>query len=93
MERIDRGFRVGLTKSVRAVAPGQFEQGLRVRINQEHADRADFRAIGRVIAPWGRRIGDMRFETDSAWKRSGSGIDQLVKELRLALQYPEGAAF
>jgi hypothetical protein len=41
----------------------------------------------------GRRIGDMRFETDSAWKRSGSGIDQLVKELRLALQYPEGASF
>jgi hypothetical protein len=26
-------------------------------------------------------------------QRSGSGIDQLVKELRLALQYPEGAAF
>ena len=64
-----------------------------MRLDQEHADRADFRAIGRVIAPWGRRIGDMRFETDSAWKRSGSGIDQLVKELRLALQYPEGAAF
>src|SRR4051812_42483945 len=64
-----------------------------MRLDQEHADRADFRAIGRVIAPWGRRIGDMRFETDSAWKRSGSGIDQLVKELRLALQYPEGASF
>jgi DNA helicase-2/ATP-dependent DNA helicase PcrA len=40
MERIDRGFRVGLTKSVRPVAPGKFEQGIRVRINQEHADRA-----------------------------------------------------
>jgi DNA helicase II / ATP-dependent DNA helicase PcrA len=40
MERIDRGFRLGLTKSVRAVGPGQFEQGIRVRINQEHADRA-----------------------------------------------------
>ncbi|HEX6237662.1 MAG TPA: UvrD-helicase domain-containing protein [Acidimicrobiales bacterium] len=40
MERIDRGFRIGLTKSVRPVAPGQFEQGIRVRINQEHADRA-----------------------------------------------------
>ncbi|HEY8549864.1 MAG TPA: DGQHR domain-containing protein [Vicinamibacterales bacterium] len=63
------------------------------RLDQEHADRTDFRAIGRVIAPWGRRIGDMRFETDSAWKRNGSGIDQLAKELRLALQYPEGAAF
>jgi DNA helicase-2/ATP-dependent DNA helicase PcrA len=40
MERQDRGFRVGLTKSVRPIGPGQFEQGIRVRINQEHADRA-----------------------------------------------------
>ena len=29
------------------------------RLDQEHADRGDFRAIGRVIAPWGRRIGDI----------------------------------
>jgi DGQHR domain-containing protein len=63
------------------------------RLDQEHADHADFRAIGRVISPWGRRIGDLRFETDGAWKRNGSGIDQLAKELRLALQYPEGATF
>jgi DGQHR domain-containing protein len=61
------------------------------RLDQQHADRADFRAIGRIIAPWGRRIGDLRFETDGAWKRTGSGVDQLSKELRLALQYPEGA--
>jgi DGQHR domain-containing protein len=60
-------------------------------LDQAHADRADFRAIGRVIAPWGRRIGDLRFETDGAWKRTGSTVDQLAKELRLALQYPEGA--
>ena len=60
-------------------------------LDQQHADRADFRAIGRIIAPWGRRIGDLRFETDGAWKRTGSGVDQLTKELRLALQYPEGA--
>ncbi len=60
-------------------------------LDQQHADRADFRAIGRVIAPWGRRIGDLRFETDGAWKRSGSTVEQLSKELRLALQYPEGA--
>ncbi len=33
------------------------------RLDQEHVDRTDFRAIGRVIAPWGRRIGDLRFET------------------------------
>ncbi|MGB7219077.1 MAG: DGQHR domain-containing protein [Vicinamibacterales bacterium] len=62
------------------------------RLDQEHADRADFRAIGRVIAPWGRRIGDLRFETEGAWKRSGTTVDGLAKELRLALQYPEGAA-
>ncbi len=61
------------------------------QLDQQHADRADFRAIGRVIAPWGRRIGDLRFETEGAWKRTGSTVDQLAKELRLALQYPEGA--
>ena len=62
------------------------------RLDQEHADRGDFRAIGRVIAPWGRRIGDLRFETEGAWKRSGTTVDGLAKELRLALMYPEGAA-
>jgi DGQHR domain-containing protein len=62
------------------------------RLDQEHADRADFRAIGRAIAPWGRRIGDLRFETEGAWKRGGTTVDSLAKELRLALQYPEGAA-
>ncbi len=60
------------------------------RLDQERADRADFRAIGRVIAPWGRRIGDLRFETQGAW--SGTTVEGLAKELRLALQYPEGAA-
>jgi DGQHR domain-containing protein len=62
------------------------------RLDQEHAERSDFRAIGRVIAPWGRRIGDLRFETEGAWKRAGTTVDSLAKELRLALQYPEGAA-
>ena len=62
------------------------------RLDQEHADRSDFRAIGRAIGPWGRRIGDVRFETEGAWKRSGTTVDSLAKELRLALQYPEGAA-
>jgi DGQHR domain-containing protein len=62
------------------------------RIDQQHAERTDFRAIGRVIAPWGRRIGALRFETDGAWKRQGTTVDGLAKELRLALQYPEGAA-
>jgi DGQHR domain-containing protein len=62
------------------------------RLDQEHADRGDFRAIGRVIAPWGRRIGDLRFETEGQWKRTGTTVDSLAKELRLALMYPEGAA-
>jgi DGQHR domain-containing protein len=62
------------------------------RLDQEHADRTDFRAIGRVIAPWGRRIGDLRFETEGAWKHSQTTTESLAKELRLALQYPEGAA-
>ena len=62
------------------------------RLDQEHAERSDFRAIGRAIAPWGRRIGDVRFETEGAWKRGGTTVDSLSKELRLALQYPEGAA-
>src|SRR5215212_10863230 len=61
------------------------------RLEQEHADRSDFRAIGRVIAPWGRRIGDVRFETESAWKRSGTTVESLARELKLALEYPEGA--
>ena len=69
------------------VAPDVIQQ-----IDQQHADRTDYRAIGRVIAPWGRRIGALRFETDGAWKRQGTTVDNLAKELRLALQYPEGAA-
>lgn len=62
------------------------------RLDQEHAERSDYRAIGRVIAPWGRRIGDLRFETNGEWKRSGTTVESLTKELKLALQYPEGAA-
>lgn len=61
-------------------------------VDQLHADRTDYRAIGRVIAPWGRRIGALRFETDGVWKRQVTTVDELAKELRLALQYPEGAA-
>jgi DGQHR domain-containing protein len=62
------------------------------RLDQEHVERGDFRAIGRVIAPWGRRIGDVRFETLGGWKRGGTTVESLARELRLALQYPEGAA-
>ena len=62
------------------------------KLDQMHADRSDFRAIGRVIAPWGRRIGDQRFESEGAWKRTGTTVDTLSRELKLALEYPEGAA-
>src|SRR4026209_1839739 len=61
------------------------------RLDQEHADRTDFRAIGRVISPWGRRIGDLRFETEGVWKKTGTTVDSLARELKLALEYPEGA--
>ncbi len=61
------------------------------RLDQEHADRSDFRAIGRVIAPWGRRIGDLRFESEGAWKRQRDDGGSLARELKLALEYPEGA--
>jgi DGQHR domain-containing protein len=61
------------------------------RLDQQHAERTDARAIGRVIAPWNRRIGSLRFETDGAWKRQVTTVDTLAKELKLALQYPEGA--
>jgi DNA helicase-2/ATP-dependent DNA helicase PcrA len=40
MERGDRGFRVGLTKCVRSYPRRVDEQGVRVRVLQEHADRA-----------------------------------------------------
>jgi len=60
------------------------------RMDEEHVERTDFRAIGRVIAPWGHRIGDLRFETLGAWGKNAS-VDVVAKELRLALHYPEGA--
>ena len=62
------------------------------RLDQEHAERTDYRAIGRVIAPWGRRIGALRFETDGAWTRAGTTVESLARELRLALHYPEGVS-
>ena len=40
MHRADRGYRIGLAKSVRARRAGVNDTGLRVRLNQEHADAA-----------------------------------------------------
>ncbi len=39
MERSDRGFRIGLTQTVRSRRQGEPDQGVRVGVNQEHADR------------------------------------------------------
>ena len=39
MYRADRGYRIGLVKAVRQDARGQPDSGLRVRANQEHADK------------------------------------------------------
>ena len=39
MERMDRGFRIGRTVSVRPRRRGQFDLGPRVRLSQEHGDR------------------------------------------------------
>ncbi|MBV8984612.1 MAG: UvrD-helicase domain-containing protein, partial [Acidimicrobiia bacterium] len=39
MERVDRGFRVGLTSAVRSNRLGHPDLGIRVRMNQEHADK------------------------------------------------------
>jgi DNA helicase II / ATP-dependent DNA helicase PcrA len=40
MHRADRGWRIGLTKSVRTRRVGEPDTGLRVCLNQEHADAA-----------------------------------------------------
>ena len=60
------------------------------RLDQEHADRGDFRAIGRVIAPWGRRIGDLRFETEGAWKRGGTTVESLDQRVEAGAAVPGG---
>ena len=36
----------------------------------------------------GRGIGDLRFETDGAWKQAGRHVETLARELKLALEYP-----
>ena len=62
------------------------------RLDREPVERTDFRAIGRALAPWGHRIGDLRFETDVAWTRSGTTTESLAREPKLALQHWEGSA-
>ena len=60
------------------------------RLNQEHVDRTDFRAIGRVIAPWGRRIGDLRFETENSWKRMARRSNHWPESCGLPCSTPKG---
>jgi hypothetical protein len=33
----------------------------------------------------------VRFESEGVWKRAGTTVDSLARELKLALEYPEGA--
>lgn len=59
-----------------------------VRANRR--EPADAAAIREVIAPWGERIGDARFETEKEWRQKLAGgtsstVDQLARELRSAL--------
>lgn len=56
MYRADRGYRVGLTKTIRRSSKGRRDIGLRVRTNQEHADKA-----------WVLRVCDSRGEA-SFWE-------------------------
>src|SRR5918994_1134227 len=78
-------FFVNYFKQV-SVVFGAAWQGRKYSIKSATALRAFVR-----IAPWGRRIGDLRFETEGAWKRTGTTVDSLARELKLALEYPEGA--
>ncbi len=54
----------------------------------DHTSAAD---LGKVLAPWGERIGDERFETEGLWRQKGVGggsraVDILVRELQDALR-------
>ena len=62
------------------------------RLDQEHADRSDFRAIGRAIARGAGASATCASRPKARGSDPGTTVDSLVKELRLALQYPEGAA-
>jgi hypothetical protein len=61
------------------------------RLREARAGLSDARAIGDVLAPWGERIGDSRFETEGEWKRKLAGgtratVEILARELRDALR-------
>ena len=69
MQRADRGFRIGLTKSVRADRFGNPTQGVKVRMNQEHADKL-----------WVLRVCESRAEAAywEAWFAANYGLPTLV---------------
>lgn len=54
-------------------------------------DHNSARDLGQVLAPWGERIGDARFETEGVWRQKSLGggsrtVDLLVRELQDALR-------
>lgn len=57
------------------------------RLRQLRHDVDDAKGIGEVIAPWGERIGDGRFETEGLWKERGGvgSVERLAQELREVL--------
>ena len=60
-------------------------------VRDESSDPADARAIARVIAPWGERVGDARFETEGEWRGKQAGgtsgtVELLARDLRNALR-------
>ena len=69
MYRADRGYRVGLTKNVRSDDSGNQSPGIRVRMNQEHADAA-----------WVLRVCESRAEAAywEAWFAATFGIPTAV---------------
>jgi DGQHR domain-containing protein len=60
-------------------------------VRDESSDPADARAIARVLAPWGERVGDARFETEGEWRGKLAGgtsgtVELLSRDLRNALR-------
>lgn len=48
------------------------------------------RAVGQGISSGGRRSGDVRLDTEGTWKRSGTTVESLARELNHALARPGG---
>jgi DNA helicase-2/ATP-dependent DNA helicase PcrA len=69
MQRTDKGYRVGLTSALRSNSVGKKEVGVRVRVNQEHADKV-----------WILRVCETRAEAGfwEAWFAATYGLPTAV---------------